>query len=76
MAAEKWLADEQERIRRQRIYLETLSGPWREALVQRMLDRAWDLLDSGQAEAADAILEFVPEARAHALIDEFFPDDK
>ena len=36
--------------------------------------RAWALLEAGEAEAADAILEFVPEKAATALLDEFFPD--
>lgn len=72
--ARKWRAENDERIRRQRIYLTTVRGPLRDAMVKRMLDRAWELLDCGRAEEADAILEFVPEAEAIALVEAFFPD--
>lgn len=70
----KWAVEEAERIRRQRIYLTVLEGFVRDALVKRMLSRAWDLLDAGEAEAADALLEFVPAAYARRLLDEFFGD--
>lgn len=69
-----WAAGEAERIRRQRAYLTALSGPLRDAMVKRMLDRAWALLDAGECEAADALLEFVPEACADKLLGEFFDE--
>lgn len=39
-----WITQERERIRRQRLYLTTLKGPVRDAMVKRMLDRAWIML--------------------------------
>lgn len=41
---------------------------------QAMLDRAWHLLDAGQGEACDALLEFVPEIDATRLLDKYFPE--
>lgn len=73
-AFKAWCAAEAERVRRQRTYLSAIQGPLRDAMVRRMLDRAWELLDCGEAEAADALLEFVPEADAEALLREFFPE--
>lgn len=71
-AFKAWAASEAERIRRQRVYLTALDGPLKNGLVARMLDRAWELLDCGEAEAADAILEFVPADQAERLLQEFF----
>lgn len=73
-AFEKWVAEERERVRRQRSYLTSLHGPMRDGIVRRMLDRAWELLDCGEAEATDALLEFVPEADAERLLRDFFPE--
>jgi len=70
-----WATNEADRVRRQRAYLTTLKGPIRDSMVRRLLDRAWVLLDAGDAEAADALLEFAPEADAARLLDEFFYDD-
>lgn len=70
----EWAASERERVRRQRTYLTSLSGPLRDAMVTRMLDRAWTLLESAECEAADALLEFVPAEDAERLLAEFFPD--
>jgi hypothetical protein len=70
----KWAATETERVRRQRTYLTALKGRLRDGLVRRMLDRAWDLLDAGEPEAADALLEFAPEPEATALLNEYFGD--
>lgn len=70
----KWAAEEAVRVAVQRAAFQALMGPSRAHLQQLMLDRAWFLLDSGECEAADALLEFVPEAAASALLDEFFPD--
>lgn len=69
----KWAAEERERIRRQRSYLTALKGPVFDAMIERMLDRAWQLLEAGECEAADALLEFVPEPLATKLLDDFFP---
>lgn len=72
----EWAATEAERIRRQRLYLTHLQEQRiiRDGMIQRMLDRAWELLDAGEAEAADALLEFVPEALAEKLLGEFFDE--
>lgn len=42
------------------------------ALLVAMIERAWWLLDAGECEAADALLEFVPEDHADTLFDQFF----
>lgn len=65
------------RIARQRLLLRLL-GPEtaKEALIAALLDRAWRLLDCGETEAADALLEFVPEQLASELLDEFFFEDR
>lgn len=73
-AFDLWASAERVRIWRQRIYLTSIHGPIKDALVRRLLDRAWELLDAGECEAADALLEFVPEPDATALLDEFFPE--
>jgi hypothetical protein len=44
----------------------------RQSLMLAMLRRAWWILDAGDAEAADTLLEFVPEQHANALLYEFF----
>jgi hypothetical protein len=72
----KWAAEERARIAYQRKPLtQSKPGPVRQALINRMLDRAWALLDASECEAADALLEFVPEDQAEALLKEFFGDD-
>jgi hypothetical protein len=76
-AYEKWAAEERARIAYQRKPLtQSKPGPVRQALIKRMLDRAWALLDAGECEAADALLEFVPADQAETLLNEFFPDDR
>lgn len=67
-----WVAEEGTRVAQQREAFRGNLGPARAELQRLMLDRAWALLDAGEAEAADALLEFVPEAAALALLDEFF----
>ena len=69
----KWVAQENARIARQRRWLDR-PGPVRKGLITAMLNRAWELLDAGECEAADALLEFVPHDQAVALLDEFFKD--
>lgn len=44
-------------------------------LTRAMVERAQQLLDAGQAEACDALLEFVPEADATEMLDAYFKDD-
>lgn len=75
-AFRKWVDEEAARIAHQRLFLSRIGGAVQAELVKVMLDRAWALLDAGEAEAADALLEFVPEADATALLDEFFGDEK
>lgn len=70
----KWAAEERVRIAAQRAAMQGNMGPARAELQRLMLDRAWTLLDAGECEAADALLEFVPEPAATALLDEFFPE--
>ncbi len=41
-------------------------------LKKAMIDRAWALLDCGQCEACDALLEFLPEGDARAMLDDYF----
>jgi hypothetical protein len=75
-AYDRWAAAEAVRCRQQREPLSSRRrGPWRGRLIEMMLDRAWLLLDSGEAEACDALLEFVPEDRAEALLREYFKED-
>lgn len=70
----KWAAEEEIRIQRQRRFLTKGQGPGVAKLIQAMLDRAWALLDAGEAEAADALLEFVPAEAAERLLNDFFPE--
>jgi len=53
------------------------TSPEKAACEQAMLDRAWTLLDTGMEGAAgcDALLEFMPEARADELLNEYFKED-
>lgn len=46
-----------------------------DAFKRALLDRAWYLLDIGQCEACDALLEFVPSADADRMLDEYFKDE-
>jgi len=74
-AFNRWAADERQRIADQRrVFAENL-GPARAKLQAMMLDRAWALLEAGECEACDALLEFVPESAADQLLDEFFGDE-
>lgn len=68
----KWAAEEKARIARQRRFLTRGKGPGVAKMIQAMLDRAWELLDAGETEAADALLEFVPAPDAEKLLNEFF----
>ena len=73
---DKWIAEENARIERQRAAFRGNLGPARAELEQLMLDRAWELLDANECEAADALLEFVPQEAAAALLDEYFGEDR
>lgn len=68
----RWVAEERARVEVQRRAF-ARAQPNAE-VIKLMLDRAWALLDAGECEAADALLEFVPEWQATKLLDEFFPD--
>lgn len=70
----EWAAKEADRVRRQRALFAANLGPARADLQRAMVDRAWELLDCGECEAADALLEFVPEKAAGDLLDEFFDE--
>lgn len=67
-------AREEARITEQRRLFAANLGPARADLQSAMLNRAWELLDAGECEACDALLEFVPEAAATALLDEYFAE--
>ena len=69
-----WAAEEANRVRLQRAAFAANLGPARAELQRIMLDRAWALLEMGECEAADALLEFVPETLAAALLDECFAE--
>ena len=72
----EWAAQQKSRVAGQReLWRVSGFGPEKAALKQAMLDRAWELLDAGEVEAADAILEFLPEADAVKLLDEFFREE-
>ncbi len=43
-----------------------------DGLKRAILDRAWMLLERGEAEQADLLLEIVPEADARKFLDEYF----
>lgn len=73
-AFRRWVEAEASRIRKQRRFLSKGQGPGIARLIEAMCDRAWELLDAGECEAADALLEFVPAERAKALLDEFFAE--
>jgi hypothetical protein len=47
-----------------------------EAMKAAFIERARELLDMGQADACDALLEFVPEADAGMMLDEYFGEDE
>lgn len=70
----KWVAEDRARIAGQRKAMLRVPSRQRRALVALMLGRAWELLDCGECEAADALLEFCPEPDATKLLDEFFPE--
>jgi hypothetical protein len=76
-AYEVWAAKEEARVQRQRQPLsQFVRGRGGLLLIEMMLDRAWALLDAGECEAADALLEFLPKAQAEALLNEFFKEDE
>lgn len=49
-------------------------SPELDAFVTALVDRAWHLLDGGEAQvfAADALLEFLPADASKAVLDAFF----
>lgn len=75
LAVERWQVSEAARIRAQRGILDGTARWMRRRLIRAMLGRAWDLLEGANPEAADALLEFVPEADAEALLRAYFEDE-
>jgi hypothetical protein len=72
---------EGERVKAQRALWAALpelgpGGAAVEALKAGIIDRASQLLDAGQCEACDALLEFVPEADASKMLSEYFGEDE
>lgn len=47
-----------------------------EVLKKAIIDRAWRLLDIGEFAACDALLEFVPDADANAMLNEYFREEE
>jgi hypothetical protein len=78
LAFQRWAEEEESRIIQQRRFLgfKMLPPIARNLLIKAMMDRAWELLDMGEVEAADAILEFVPEVQAGEVLDAFFNPDE
>lgn len=75
-AFEKWAHEEMVRVERQRTLWAMLPDTRAlDSFKAAILNRAWVLLDSGECEAADALLEFVPDKDAQKLLDEFFFED-
>jgi hypothetical protein len=73
----RWAANRL-RIEKQRtLWAMTYPNAAKDRLKEAMLQRAWDLLDSGSeggAEACDALLEFLPADDAEKLLNELFRD--
>lgn len=71
----EWFAREVSRVESQRtLWTMVYDNSAKDALKIAMLDRAWALLDCGECEAADALLEFVPTKDADKLLEEYFGD--
>jgi hypothetical protein len=67
---------ETKRIERQRtLWAMMPDSTAKDRLKEAMLERAWILLDSGQCDACDALLEFLPSKDAHKMLDEYFPEE-
>lgn len=70
---EAWVKAENARVANQRLAWErahTKMGL--ERVMRLMMDRAWALLDAGEAERADELLNFLPEKVARKLLTDFF----
>lgn len=72
-AFDKWVAEEEARIARQRAAFAKAQP--NAQVTELMLNRAWELLDAGECEACDALLEFVPGWQAKKLLDEYFDEE-
>lgn len=73
--AERAINLDLERIDGQRaVFVAVPDSPAKRDLEAAMLARARVLLDDGQAEACDALLEFLPEKIARQMLDEWFDD--
>jgi hypothetical protein len=70
----RWVAEQRERVARQRALFAANLGPARAALQADMLSRAWAPLEDNECEAADALLEYLPETAAAELLNEFFAE--
>jgi hypothetical protein len=72
---ERWWAQEQARIKRQREAFDDLpEGPIRDHLRDMMLQRAYDILCEGNGEGCDELLQFLPEDHARELLDAWLDD--
>lgn len=68
----RWHRRDDARIAQNRAIISTI--PESDILKQALLDRARQLLDAGNSEACDALLEFVPEDDAMKLLDEYLDE--
>lgn len=73
-AYKAWLAMEADRVFHQRAWLTSYHNVIGDALIRAMLIRAEALLDMGEADAADALLEFVPESSADRFLEKYFAE--
>lgn len=65
------------RIERQRTMFAMMpDSTARDRFKESVINRAWELLDAGQADACDALLEFMPSADAYRMLDEYFKEDE
>ncbi len=72
---ERRQAVEQKRIKEQRESFDDLTdGPIRDHVKDMMLQRAYDLMCDGQAEAADALCEFLPVDESDAMMNAWLDD--
>lgn len=67
---------ETKRIERQRTKFAMIPDTAaRDRFKDAVIARAWELLDIGQSEACDALLEFMPSADADKMLNEYFAED-
>ncbi len=67
------LAANEKRVSQQRALFDALDGcAAKDRLLHMMRQRVFDLLNECRVDEADAILEFMPEQEADAILSDFF----